>query len=145
MPCAWALSSHRASAFRGFHPELLARPIQSRSERYVSPGKLRRLVGVTPLTDRHGWNKNALPCTCLVNRFLVHFTTNTFVLDFELVQQKSPPPPHPRPSESTGKRNLLVHYGYRQLIIEYHISRMMKYYCLRVCKRDVRRTGKTLA
>ena len=42
--------------------------------------------------------------------------------------------------KGTRKCNLLVHYGYRQTITEYSISDMVKYFCLRVFRRDVRRT-----
>ena len=37
-----------------------------------------------------------------------------------------------------------MHYGYHLLIIEYLISDMIKDYCLRASRRDVRRTGITL-
>ena len=78
----------------------------------------------------------ALLCTFLVSRFLIHFTFNNFIFDFEHVGTIS------LSSKSTGKCNLLAHYRYRQLIIEYLITDVMKYYRLRVSRRDVRRIGK---
>ena len=58
----------------------------------------------------------------LVSRFPVHFTINAFIFlisNFRGQNYTS--------SKFTGKRNLLVNYGYRQLLTEYVISEMMKY------------------
>ena len=58
---------HRVSAFRSFQPELpvTARPSRSRQKQNIDLGKLHRLtsnVGIVPLTDHHGWNREVFPC-----------------------------------------------------------------------------------
>ena len=97
----------------------------------------------TSMLSRAPWCPRALWCQFLVGQFLVHSTINAFILDFQLSQAKF----HfiyliQISSKSTGKCTLLLHCGYCQLITEYLVSGMMKCYCLRVSRRDVRRIGK---
>ena len=76
-------------------------------------------------TDRHDWNKDAFPCifmeiscqsvSCTLHNQRFHF----LISNFRRQNYTS--------SKFTGKRNLLVNYGYRQLLTEYVINEMMKY------------------
>ena len=87
---------HRVSAFRNFQPELpvTERPRWSRQKQNVDPDKQHRItsyIGITPLTDHHGWNVDAFSVLwCKFNDiwFLVHLTINIFTFDFGRLQAK---------------------------------------------------------
>ena len=66
--------------------------------------------------------------------FLVHLTINIFILDFERLQAFF--------SETTGKRNHLVHFSCCQFVIKYRMRDMMNYHCLKVFGTRIRRIGK---
>ena len=82
-------------------------------------------VTVVPVTDHHGCAtrkfSDALWYKSLGNWFLLHRTNNTHSW-FQTFAGKIS-----LSSKTTGKHNLLVHYGCCQFVTEYLINKMMKY------------------
>ena len=120
--------------------QVTTRPSRSRQKQNVEPGKLHRFtsnVRIAPLTHHHGWNGEAFQCPVVeISWHLVsctHHNQHLYFL-FRLFAGKIA-----LSSKTTGQSSHLMHFGSCHYVIKYLMRDMMKYHCLRVFRRRVKR------